>query len=94
MVQNACSLCHTDAFLIIVGGATQVALVSALVTHEEVKIWAEGEEVEEETRDLDEWEIAERKTARAKIVAAPLAKFNTCFGPGHDFCQQFFFLTL
>ena len=51
----------------------------ALVTHEEVQIWAEGEEVEWEPRKLDDWEIAERKAPRqAKIVAVPLAKFNTC----------------
>ena len=55
-----------------------MGLIPALVTHREVEIWAEGEEVEEEPRDLDEWEIAERKAARAKIVAVPLAKFNTC----------------
>ena len=91
MVQNACSLCHTNAFLIIVVGATQVGLVPALVTHEEVEIWAEGKEVEEETRDLDDWEIAERKAARAKIVAVPSAKFNTCFGPCHDFRRQTIF---
>ena len=60
-------------FLIIVVGSTQVGLIPALVTHREVEIWAEGEEVEEEPRDLDDWEIAERKAARqAKIVAVPL----------------------
>ena len=65
----------SDAFLIIVivVGSTQVALIPALVTHEEVEIWAEAEEVEEKTQDLDDWEIAERKAARqAKIVAVPL----------------------
>ena len=86
----------SDAFLIIVG-STQVGSLSALVRHQEVEIWAEGEEVEEETRDLDDFweiaEIAERKAARqAKIVAVPLAKFNTCFG--HDFGQQTFFLDI
>ena len=76
-------------FLIIVVGSTQVGLLPALVRHQEVKIWAEGEEVEEETRDLDYWEIGERWVARqAKIVAVPLAKFNTCFGPCHDSGQQ------
>ena len=80
----------SDAFLIIVVGSTQVGSLSALVRHQEVEIWAEGEGVEEETRDLDDWEIAEiaeRKAAKkAKIVAVPLAKFNTCFG--HDLGQQ------
>ena len=55
--------------------STQVALLRcpALVTHEEVKIWAEAEEIEEKTQDLDDWEIAQRKAARkAKIVAVPL----------------------
>ena len=62
-------------FLIIVVGSTQVGLLPALVRHQEVKIWAEGEEVEDETRDLDYWEIGERWVARqAKIVAVPLAK--------------------
>ena len=81
--------------IIVVGsiGSTQVGLVPALVTHEEVEIWAEGEEVEEETRDLDDWEIAERKAARkAKIVAVPLKNSTPvharCFG--HDFGQQTF----
>ena len=86
----------SDAFLIIVVGSTQVGSITALVTHEEVEIWAEGKEVEktrdlddedvsedlddeEKTQDLDDWEIAERQAARkAKIVAVPLAKFNTC----------------
>ena len=45
-------------------------LSPALVRHEEVKIWAEAEEIEEKTQDLDHWEIAARKAARkAKIVA-------------------------
>ena len=45
-------------------------LLSALVTHEEVKIWAEAEEIEENTRPLDDWEVTERKAARqAKIVS-------------------------
>ena len=66
-----------------------MGLIPALVRHQEVKIWAEGEEVEDETQDLDYWEIGERWVARqAKIVAVPLAKFNTCFGPCHDFGQQ------
>ena len=65
-------------FLIIVVGSTQVGLIPALVRHQEVEIWAEGKEVKK-TRDLDDCEIAERKAARkAKIVAVPLAKFNTC----------------
>jgi len=69
----------SDAFWIIPVGSTKVGFMPALVTHEEVEIWAEGEEVEEEPRKLDDWEIAERKAPRqAKIVAAPLAKFNTC----------------
>ena len=61
--------------------STQVALLrcAALVTHEEVKIWAEAEEIKEKTQDPDDWEIAQRKAARkAKIVAVPLADFNTC----------------
>ena len=64
------------------------------MSHEEVKIWAEGGHVEmEKTRHLDDWEIAARKVARqAKIVAVALAKFNTCFGPCHDFGQQTVFL--
>jgi len=70
----------SGAFLIIVVGSTQVGLlIPALVRHQEVEIWAEGEEVEQKTQDLDDWEIAERQAARkAKIVAVPLAKFNTC----------------
>ena len=63
----------SDAFLIIVVGSTKVGFIPALVRHEEVEIWAEAEEVEEKTQDLDDWEIAERKAARqAKIVAVPL----------------------
>eukprot|EP00434_Breviolum_minutum_P039885 symbB.v1.2.035427.t1/scaffold4748.1/size59687/2 len=47
-----------------------VGFLPALVRHQEVEIWAKGEEVEEKTRDLDYWEIAERQAARkAKIVA-------------------------
>jgi len=47
-----------------------VGLVPALVTLEEVKMWAEAEEIEENTRHLDDWEVAERKAARqAKIVS-------------------------
>ena len=66
-------------FWIIVIGSTKVGFMPALVTHEEVEIWAEGEEVKEEPRKLDDWEVAERKTPRrAKIVAVPLAKFDTC----------------
>ena len=54
-------------------GSTKAGLLPALVTHEEVEIWAEAEEVEEKTQDLDAWEIAERKaTGQAKIVAVPL----------------------
>jgi len=46
-----------------------VGSLSALVTHEEVAMWAEPEKIEDETRDLD-LETAERKAARkAKIVA-------------------------
>ena len=67
----------SDAFLIIVG-STQVGLIPALVRHQEIEMWAEGKEVKQ-TRGLDDWEIVERKAARkAKIVAVPLAKFNTC----------------
>jgi len=66
-------------FFIIVVASTQVGFLPALVRHQEVEIWAKGEEVEEKTRDLDYWEIAERQAARkAKIVAVPLAKFNMC----------------
>jgi len=69
----------SDAFLIIVDGSTQVGFfLPALVTHEEVEIWAGAEEVEEKTQDPDDWEIAERKaTRKAKIVAVPLAYFST-----------------
>ena len=67
----------SDAFLISVVDSTQVGLIPALVTHEEVEIWAEAEEVEEKTQDLDDWEIAERRGAmQAKIVAVPLGWFQ------------------
>ena len=60
----------SDAFFV---AATQAGVLPALVTHEEVEIWAEGEKVEEKTQDLDDWEIVQRKAARqAKIVAVPL----------------------
>ena len=67
----------SDALLIIVVDSAKVGFIPALVRHQEVEIWAEGEEVEEETRDLDDWEIVERKAARqAKIVAVPLGWFQ------------------
>ena len=54
-------------------GSTEVGLVPALVTLEEVQMWAEAEEIEENTPHLDDWEVAERKAARqAKIAAVPL----------------------
>ena len=54
-------------------GPTKAGLLPALVTHQEVEIWAEAEEVEEKTQDPDDWEIAERRaTGQAKIVAVPL----------------------
>eukprot|EP00434_Breviolum_minutum_P043554 symbB.v1.2.038832.t1/scaffold6196.1/size20165/2 len=47
-----------------------VGSLSALVSHEEVAMWAEPKKIEDETRDLDVLETAERKAARqAKIVA-------------------------
>ena len=62
-------------------GSTEVGFFSALVTHEEVEIWAEAEEVEEVTQDLDDWETAERKAARkAKIVAVPLGQLLKAVG--------------
>ena len=49
----------SDAFLIIVDGSTQVGFfLPALVTHEEVEIWAGGKEVEN-TRDLDDEDLSE-----------------------------------
>ena len=38
-------------------------------------MWAEAEEIEDETRDQDNWQTAERKAARqAKIAAVPLGQ--------------------
>ena len=65
----------SDAFLISVVDSTQVGLIPALVTHEEVEIWAEANHAQKKTKTqhLDDWEIAERRGAmQAKIVAVPL----------------------
>lgn len=58
---------------------TKVGFLPALVSHEEIQMWAADAEIEEKDsnlRDLDDWERAERSlqeaARQAKIVAVSL----------------------